>query len=255
MVSEMRKGKFNRVERAERVEKGLGVSSQELVPGEVIAHAKSAKFAKSDVESQKSGTDFFNAEKQSSREAEKRLALAAKNAESAKVWPMVRLGDVCEINYGTRVRKRDSKGDAYPVYGGGGETFRWDSYNRIDKCVVSRFAMSAECVRFVNGPFFLNDSGLTVESKLNQLTQVYLDWFLFGNQDLIYSIGKGSAQKNLDMKEFADIQIPLPPINVQKEIVVKLDAAKERCEKLKAAAERGLRAAENLRKAILSEAF
>ena len=63
MVSEMREGSFNRVERAE---KGLGVSSQELVSGEVIAHAKSAKFAKSDVESQKSGIDFFNAEKQSS---------------------------------------------------------------------------------------------------------------------------------------------------------------------------------------------
>ena len=67
-MSEMREGNFNRVERAERVEKGLGVSGQELVSGEVIAHAKSAKFAKSDVESQKSGTDFFNAEKQSSRE-------------------------------------------------------------------------------------------------------------------------------------------------------------------------------------------
>ena len=46
MVSKMREGNFNRAERAERVEKGLGVSSQELVSGEVIAHAKSAKGAK-----------------------------------------------------------------------------------------------------------------------------------------------------------------------------------------------------------------
>jgi type I restriction enzyme S subunit len=52
-----------------------------------------------------------------------------------------------------------------------------------------------------------------------------------------------------------NVQIPLPSLSVQKEIVAKLDAAKERCEKLKAEAERGLRASENLRKAILSEAF
>ena len=58
-------------------------------------------------------------------------SLAAKNAKGAKDWPMVRLGDVCEINYGTRVRNRDSKGDAYPVYGGGGETFKWDMKENV----------------------------------------------------------------------------------------------------------------------------
>jgi restriction endonuclease S subunit len=115
--------------------------------------------------------------------------------------------------------------------------------------------MSAECVRFVDGPFFLNDSGLTVESKLNQLTQVYLDWFLFGNQDLIYSIGKGSAQKNLDMKEFADIQIPLPPIEVQKEIVERLEKELGEADKVTAEFKRITETVSNLRKAILSEAF
>ena len=52
-----------------------------------------------------------------------------------------------------------------------------------------------------------------------------------------------------------NILIPLPPLPAQRAIVAKLDAAKERCEKLKAAALRGLAAAENLRKAILAEAF
>ena len=56
-------------------------------------------------------------------------------------------------------------------------------------------------------------------------------------------------------KEFSDLSIPLPPLAIQRAIVAKLDAAKERCEKLKSAALRGLAAAENLRKAILAEAF
>ena len=49
----MKEGNFNRVERAERVEKGLGVSSQELVSGEVIAHAKFAKSEDGEVFSKK----------------------------------------------------------------------------------------------------------------------------------------------------------------------------------------------------------
>ena len=94
-----------------------------------------------------------------------------------------RLGDVCEIVYGERIRKIDSIADDYPVYGGGGETFRWATYNRENACVVSRFAMSKECVRYVQGRFFLNDSGLTVESKDSGLLQEFLNWFLHGKQD------------------------------------------------------------------------
>jgi len=55
-----------------------------------------------------------------------------------------------------------------------------------------------------------------------------------------------------DIKRFG---VTIVPLSTQRAIVAKLDAAKERCEKLKAAAMRGLAAAENLRKAILAEAF
>ena len=51
------------------------------------------------------------------------------------------------------------------------------------------------------------------------------------------------------------MEIEIPLLTTQRAIVTKLDAAKNRCEKLKAAALRGLAAAENMRKAILSEAF
>ena len=121
-------------------------------------------------------------------------------------WPMVRLGDVCEIEFGTRVRRKDSRGGDYPVYGGGGATFCWDTYNREDQCIVSRFAMSEECVRFVKGKFFLNDSGLSVRSGITKLSQTYLDWVLYSKQPDIYALGRGAAQKNLDVEQFADTE-------------------------------------------------
>lgn len=169
-------------------------------------------------------------------------------------WVTKKLGEVCEINYGTRVRRKDSRSDDYPVYGGGGETFRWETFNREDQCVVSRFAMSPECVRFVSGKFFLNDSGLTVDTAKDGLWQDYLDWCLFGKQDVIYALGKGSAQKNLDMREFVNIPIPIPPLAEQKRIVAKIDEAFEKIDALKANAERNLANAKELFQSALDEA-
>ena len=54
---------------------------------------------------------------------------------------------------------------------------------------------------------------------------------------------------------FSSLEIPVPPLTTQREIVTKLDAVREKCAKLKSAAEEGLKTAALLRKAILKEAF
>ena len=43
-------------------------------------------------------------------------------------------------------------------------------------------------------------------------------------QQQIYDLGRGSAQKNLDMDSFGTIKIPLPPLDVQKSIVAECEA-------------------------------
>lgn len=150
------------------------------------------------------------------------LTQRRRGAESSvAIW--AQLGDVCEIVYGERVRKIDSTATTYPVYGGGGETFRWATFNRENACVVSRFAMSKECVRFVKGRFFLNDSGLTVTSNNENLSQDFLDWFLRGSQTRIYACGQGVAQRNLEIKRFRNLRLPLPPLAEQRRITAKLD--------------------------------
>ena len=107
-------------------------------------------------------------------------------------WEIKKLNDVCTINYGTRVVQKRDGGSIYPVYGGGGATFKMDKYNREDCLIISRFAMSPKCVRFVQGKFFLNDSGLSVESSLPILSQEFLDKHLTALNDKIYSLGKGA---------------------------------------------------------------
>ena len=139
-------------------------------------------------------------------------------------WEIKKLGEVCEVNYGTRVVQKIDGGTKYPVYGGGGATFKIDRYNRENSLIVSRFAMSSQCVRYVSGKFFLNDSGLTIESKYTELSQSFLDKHIIALNDIIYSLGKGVAQKNLDIKELKMLNIMFPKsCEVQEQIVSELD--------------------------------
>lgn len=138
-------------------------------------------------------------------------------------WEYKKLEDVGTIEYGTRVVQKVDGGSIYPVYGGGGATFRMDRYNRENRMVIARFAISKQCTRFVYGKFFLNDSGLTVSPNSNIISQAYLDKCLMANNNKIYSLGKGAAQKNLEMKAFAKLPIPVPPLPTQQAIVSELD--------------------------------
>lgn len=156
---------------------------------------------------------------------------------------LVALDEIAKVDYGTRVTRKRDGGSEYPVYGGGGETFRLDAWNRDSCYIVSRFAMSAECVRYVPGKFFLNDSGLTVSTvDEHRLQQRYLDLFLLANSDLIYSLGRGTAQRNLEVTAFRAILVPLPSIYAQEAAVARIEALLESSTELTliAAQRRGL---------------
>ena len=167
-------------------------------------------------------------------------------------WIKAKLDEICDINYGTRVVQKKDGGTIYPVYGGGGATFRMDKYNREDCLIVSRFAMSSLCVRFVKGKFFLNDSGLTIESKSKKVKQDFLDKQILALNDKIYSLGKGVAQKNLDIKELKQVVLSYPSSTSEQErIVSELDCLSEIIEKQK----QQLKELDNLAQSIFYTTF
>ena len=166
-------------------------------------------------------------------------------------WTYKKLDEVCDINYGTRVVQKKDKGSTYYVYGGGGATFMVDTYNREDCFIVSRFAMSQKCTRFVKGKFFLNDSGLSVRPKTIDLTQPFLDKVLLANNDTIYSFGKGMAQRNLDIPSFKKLIIPIPPLETQSRIVSELDLLQSIIDKQKAQ----LKELDNLAQSVFYDMF
>jgi type I restriction enzyme S subunit len=173
------------------------------------------------------------------------------------VWLSGALEDLCEIEYGTRVTRKRDGGTKFPVYGGGGATFYLDDFNREDQMIVSRFAMSEECVRFVPGKFFLNDSGLTVRPRDEaKMSQEFLDQQLLAKSSEIYSTARGAAQKNMDMTMFRSMELSFPDsLSEQKRIVALLDAATACVTELTECYEQARTHANNLFSSALGEAL
>ena len=153
-----------------------------------------------------------------------------KESKRETTFPKHSLGKILKLEFGTRITMRDDEGTLFPVYGGGGESFRTDSFTRDTDVVISRFAMSPECVRVVTGKFYLLDSGFTFsisDSYTGRATKDYVAQVLLNSQDRIYACGRGHAQKNIDVDAFKALDIPLPPLEVQKEIVAEIEDYKK----------------------------
>lgn len=105
------------------------------------------------------------------------------------------------------------------------------------------------------------DKGIINQALMRIRTADNLDksYFLYYFETILANVtdsSNGSAMKNIPpFKVFKAYDVPLPPLTTQREIVAKLDAVREKCAKLKTAAEEGIKTAVLMRKAILKEAF
>ena len=142
----------------------------------------------------------------------------------------IKLGEVCEIKYGTRITKSkngksEKDSDVYPVYGGGDITFYTDKFNREGQTIIlSRFGVSLKCVRVINGKIFLNDSAMSINTKTNVLIN-FIKYYLLFNQSCIYkNFTAGQAQLNIETNKLLnEFLIPNLSIQHQEEIVQFLD--------------------------------
>lgn len=137
-----------------------------------------------------------------------------------------KIGDMCEIQNGKRIVKDQVEHGDYPVYGGGGLTsFYTNEYTREGKtCKISREGMSLHnCVMMLNEKYYLNSQAFTIVSKSKCLLNEYLWYYLNNNNKLIFECGRGTAQKAIDIDKFKNLEIPIPSIERQNELVKQLD--------------------------------
>ena len=132
-------------------------------------------------------------------------------------WGSASLGELVSVVYGDRITKKESSGTIYPVYGGGGCSFFTDKFNQTDTLVVSRFAISKNCVRYESGSFWLLDSALTLIPN-EGINKKFLFYKLKSMQKDIYKTAHGITQKNVQVKDLLALKIEFPCIEEQNKI-------------------------------------
>ena len=141
-------------------------------------------------------------------------------------FEMVKLGAIAEWQMGKRIVKDQVEAGKYPVYGGGGITFYTNTSNRTDiNCKISREGMSeANCVLMIAGDYYQNSQGMTVVSKDTQkVLNSYLWNWLVVHKKAVYECGQGTAQKAINMVMLNDLDVPIPSLERQQQIVEAID--------------------------------
>lgn len=136
-----------------------------------------------------------------------------------------KLGEVCKVLRGKRLTTRDlsSKGK-YPVFHGGNIPIGYyHTYNRTaNSTMVINVGASAGTIGYSNVDFWSSD-GCFCFSYNECLIQKYLFYYLQSIEQFIKSRVRKAGIPTLDNKVLERVSIPIPPLEIQQEIVRILD--------------------------------
>ena len=174
-------------------------------------------------------TQLAHAEEQSLKMLEKSMMFEVKWMGMGK--ERVKLGDICSVKTGKYITKATATPGIYPTYGGGDAGACISEYNRENEFMISKDGVSETCVRYISGKFFLNHHGWTIEPK-DVATYPYIGYWLLSNQDKLYELAAGTAQKGINQDSFYSIQIPLPSLAEQQTLQSDFDEIRHKHAKI-----------------------
>ncbi|MGQ0286189.1 restriction endonuclease subunit S [Pasteurellaceae bacterium 22721_9_1] len=145
------------------------------------------------------------------------------------------LGEVAELERGKTITAKSATVGNIPVISGGQKpAYFTGDFNRNGEIItVAGSGAYAGFVMYWNEPIFVSDA-FSVKPNENLLLTKYVYHFLLSNQMKIFGMKKGSGVPHVYPKDVATLQIPIPPISLQKEIVKILDKLTELKATLKA---------------------
>jgi len=136
-----------------------------------------------------------------------------------------KLGEVCKVLRGKRLTTRDlSSKEKYPVFHGGNIPIGYyHTYNRTaNSTMVINVGASAGTIGYSNVDFWSSD-GCFCFSYNECLIQKYLFYYLQSIEQFIKSRVRKAGIPTLDNKVLERVSIPIPPLEIQQEIVRILD--------------------------------
>lgn len=139
-------------------------------------------------------------------------------------FPLVILGDVCDVIKGSPITRDQVVAGEVPVIAGGQQPSCYHNVaNRIGETItVSASGAYAGFVAYFEKPIFASDCS-TIQPRDHRVLSKFLFRLLKSKQEDIYAMQVGMGQPHVYPKDLVNIQIPLPPLEVQKVIVAEIE--------------------------------
>ena len=137
-----------------------------------------------------------------------------------------RLGDksLFDFHYGKGNKIPEDIGGQYDVYGANGVVSHIDEYNCEDVCIIGHIG-AVGLVRRCKGKCFVTYNG-TIANVVDR-SKVDIQYLYYLLLTLNLPSYKKGSQPFLSVSDFENIEIPVPPIEIQEEIVRILDTFTE----------------------------
>lgn len=135
------------------------------------------------------------------------------------------LGEVCEFKRGQSLTSKKAVAGDVPVISGGQKpAFMHNTPNREgETIVVAGSGAYAGFVSYWDKPIFVSDAFSVDIKNLHEVSVRYVFHFLLNNQQKIYATKSGAGVPHVYGKNIAKFLIPIPPLEIQEEIVKTLD--------------------------------
>lgn len=135
------------------------------------------------------------------------------------------LGEIADIVRGQRVTKAELQNDGkYPVVSGGIKPLGFlNKFNREANTITVAQYGTAGYINFIEEKFWANDVCYCIFPK-KEISNKFLLYCLMKNQEFIYSLRTNAIPAHLPQKLLSEIKLPVPPMEVQREIVRILDS-------------------------------
>ena len=179
------------------------------------------------------------------------------------LWKKVKIGDVCKIVKGTTGIASAKPGE-YPLVVTAAERKTCSDYQFDCEAVCIPLVSSSghgkkslNNVHYQSGKFALGTILCAViPNDPKELDARYLHQYLqFYKDTVLVPLMKGAANVSLSMKDIASVEIPLPPIERQRELSAMFISLQEKSQQLRAESEKQIEYAKQLRANVLQDAI
>ena len=138
------------------------------------------------------------------------------------------IGDICLISTGVGITKKMSiSSGKYPIISGGLYPMGYyNEFNRNENTVTVARAGSAGLVNFLTQKFYLNDKCFSlIPNEMNNhlINPKFLFYYLKSNEGRIVGLRSSGSVPTINSQKLKRFVIPVPPLEVQNEIVRILD--------------------------------